>query len=125
MTAQELLDAARVTETGSYQLMHKAGTGEHEGHEHFLVPQSLHSLVGLIWPNSPAIQHLQPWQVSHNMCPAFHCIHALEPYMHHIGRASGSFQCAYSALMSLSGLTKPDWQCPLDRQLRMHLQVSI
>ena len=57
-TAQEPLDVSGLTETGSYQLVHKAGTGEHEGHEHFLVPQGLHSLLGLIWPNSPAIQHL-------------------------------------------------------------------
>ena len=110
-TAQQPLDAARVTETGIYQLVHKAGSGEHEGHEHFLVPQDLHSLLGLMWPNSPAIQHLQPWQVSHNVCPASHCIHALVTYMHHMYRASSSFQGAYSALMSLSGLTKPDCQC--------------
>ena len=77
-TAQEPLDVG-LTEARSYQLVHKAGTGEHEGHEHFLVPQGLHSLLGLIWPNSPAVQHLQPWQVSHNVCPAFHFIHALEP----------------------------------------------
>ena len=70
MTAQEPLDASELTETGNYQLVHKAGTGEHEGHQHFLVPQGLHSLLGLIWPNSPAIQHLQPWQVGHNVCPA-------------------------------------------------------
>ena len=110
-TAQEPLDAAGLTEAGSYQLVHKAGTGEHEGHEHFLVPQGLHCLLGLIWPNSPAIQHLQPWQVSYNVCPASHCIHALLTYMHHMYRAKSSFQCAYSALMSLSGLTKPDCQC--------------
>jgi len=66
------LDASGLADTGSYQLVHKAGIGEHEGHEHFLVPQGLHSLLELIWPNSPAIQHLQPWQVSHNVCPAFH-----------------------------------------------------
>lgn len=112
-TAQEPLNASGLAEAGSYQLVHKAGTGEHEGHEHFLVPQGLHSLLGLIWPNSPAIQHVQPWQMSQNVCPASHS----SSFMHYkptcitCTEHKACSRCTYSALMSLYSLTKPDWQC--------------
>ena len=39
----------------AYQLVYKAGIGQHEGHQHLLMPQGLHSLLGLFWPHSPAV----------------------------------------------------------------------